>query len=71
MPPMAEADRDAWGKVAQITGFGLTAGVAMLFCGWLGVKADHYLGTTPLLTVVLFLGSGGCALWYGIVNILK
>ncbi len=71
MPPMAQDDRNAWGKVAQITGFGLTAGVAMLVCGWLGLHADRFLGTTPFLTILLFLGSGGCALWYGIVNILK
>jgi len=66
-----QGDREAWGKVAQITGFGLTAGVAMLVGGWLGVQADRALGTSPLLTIVLFLGSGGSALWYGIVNILK
>ena len=70
MPPM-QGDRDAWAKVGQITAFGLTAGVSMLVCGWLGVQADRFLGTSPLLTVVFFLGSGGSALWYGIVNILK
>ncbi len=70
MPRMTQ-ERDAWAKVGQITAFGLTAGVAMLVGGWLGLQADRALGTSPLCTAVLFLASGGSALWYGIVNILK
>jgi F0F1-type ATP synthase assembly protein I len=64
-------EQDSWTKVGRVTAFGLTAGVSMLVCGWIGIRVDRLLGTTPLLTVVFFLGSGGSALWYGIVNILK
>jgi len=64
-------ERDAWGKVGQITAFGLTAGVTMLVCGALGLFLDRRLGTTPFFTAILFLAGGGTALWYGIVRLLK
>jgi hypothetical protein len=63
--------RNVWAKVGRVSGLGLTAGVAMLAFGWLGIQADRALGTTPLCTLLFFLGGGGCALWYGIVRVLK
>ena len=64
-------DRDAWGKVGQISAFGLTTGVAMFVCGWLGLAIDRWIGTTPVFAVVLFLAGGASALWYGILKILR
>ena len=63
--------RDAWGQVGKLTSFGLTMGVAMLVCGLLGRWLDQRLGTTPILTILLFLAGGGSACWYGIVTILR
>jgi len=68
---IVNGERDAWGKVGRITGFGLTAGIAMLLCGALGLFIDRRLGTTPVFTAVLFLAGGGTALWYGMVRLLK
>jgi len=64
-------NRNAWGKVGQVSGFGLTAAIAMLACGWLGLQLDRWLGTTPVFMSILFLAGGGCAVWYGILNLLK
>jgi F0F1-type ATP synthase assembly protein I len=64
-------DREAWAKVGRVSGFGLTVGIATLLCGWLGMWLDARLGTTPLFTIVLFLGGGGSALYYGILSVLK
>ena len=47
------------------------AGVAMLLCGAAGIWLDKRLGTTPILTILLFLAGGASAVWYGIVSILK
>ncbi|MEK7767734.1 MAG: AtpZ/AtpI family protein [bacterium] len=64
-------ERDAWSQVGKLTSFGLTMGVAMLACGLTGRWLDGILGTTPVLTVLLFLAGGGSACWYGIVSILR
>jgi uncharacterized membrane protein YccC len=64
-------DRQAWARVGRVTGFGLTAAIAMLCCGALGLWLDRKLGTTPVFTSILFLSGGGCAVWYGILNLLK
>lgn len=64
-------DRDAWAKVGRVSGFGLTAGIAMLLCGLLGKWLDDMLGTSPFLMILLFLAGGGSALYYGILSVLK
>lgn len=64
-------DRDAWAKVGRVSGFGLTAGIAMLLCGWLGKWLDAQLGTSPVLMILLFLAGGGSAVYYGILSVLK
>jgi len=64
-------EKDAWAQVGKVGSFGLTIGVAMLVCGALGRWLDARLGTTPVLTILLFLAGGGSALWYGIVAILR
>lgn len=71
MPRMEQDTRDAMDKVARMSSFGLTAGVAMLLCGWFGAWLDKRLGTAPIFTILLFLSGGASAVWYGIVGILK
>jgi hypothetical protein len=66
-----DQNRDAWGRVGRISAFGLTAGITMLVCGWLGAALDRRLGTMPVFTTFLFLAGGASALWYGILKILK
>ena len=66
-----QGERDAWGKAARISGFGLTAGVTMLACFGLGIWIDRHLGTTPLFAIGLFLAGGATSVWYGIVNLLQ
>ena len=70
MPPMS-GDRKAWDQVGRTGAFGLTVGVSMLVCGWLGSLADRALDTSPVFTALLFLAGGGTALWYGVVHMLK
>lgn len=43
----------------------------MLLCGGLGLWLDRFLGTTPVVTVFLFLAGGATAFWYGVSRILK
>ena len=62
---------NGWAQVGRVSGFGLTAGVAMLLCGLLGKWLDAWLGTSPILMIVLFLAGGGSALYYGILSVLK
>ena len=69
--PVMDQKGDAWGRVGRISAFGLTAGITMLACGWLGLSIDRKLGTMPGFTAFLFLAGGASALWYGIVKILK
>jgi hypothetical protein len=64
-------EREILGKLGRFAGFGLTMGVTMLLCGALGVFLDRHIGTTPVITVILFLGGGASAFWYGMVNFLK
>lgn len=64
-------DRNAWSKVGRVSSFGLTAALAMLVCGAAGLWLDRRLGTTPVFASILFLAGGGCAVWYGILNLLK
>lgn len=64
-------NRAGWEKVGKVSSFGLTAAVAMAACGALGLWLDRRLGTMPILTSLLFLAGGGCAVWYGILNLLK
>lgn len=68
---MQDDQRDAWAKFGQISALGLTAGVFMLGCGWVGILLDRRLGTSPLLASVLFLAGGAVSLWYGILRLLK
>lgn len=57
--------------LGKVTGFGLTMAVSMVLFGALGLWLDGRFGTTPILSIVLFLVGGAGALAYGIIGFQK
>ncbi len=66
-----EFDREAMRGVGKVTGFGLTLGLSMLLFGAAGIWIDRHLGTTPIITVIMFLLGGAGGMAYGIITFLK
>lgn len=55
-----ETERSALAASGKYAGLGLQMAAAIGFFLWLGWKADHALGWTPVLTILgAFVGAGG------------
>jgi hypothetical protein len=55
-----EARLSAFAAAGQYAGLGLQFALAVGLFTWLGWKADHWVGWTPILTILgAFVGAGG------------